>query len=129
MGGEYVDPVTCRPDSTLGTAGLFNAYRAGNLTLANAVGAGIADDKSVYRFVPEMIRFYLGEQPILNNVPTFCCAEKEDLAYVLDNLGELVVKETRGSGGYGMLVRPHATAPKRPVLAPKLQAQPDHHLP
>ena len=93
----------------LGTPGLFNAYRAGNVTLANAVGAGIADDKSIYPYVPAMIRFYLGEEPILENVPTYRCAERDDLAYVLEHLAELVVKETHGSGGYGMLVGPHAT--------------------
>jgi uncharacterized circularly permuted ATP-grasp superfamily protein len=125
---DYLDPLTFRPDSTLGTPGLFNAYRAGNLTLANAVGAGIADDKSVYRFVPEMIRFYLGEEPLLNNVPTFCCAETDDLAYVLDNLHELVVKETRGSGGYGMLVGPMATTSERQAFAAKLKARPDDYI-
>jgi uncharacterized circularly permuted ATP-grasp superfamily protein len=125
---DYLDPLTFRPDSTLGTPGLFNAYRAGNLTLANAVGGGIADDKSVYRFVPEMIRFYLGEAPLLNNVPTFCCAEKGDLAYVLDNLDELVVKETRGSGGYGMLVGPMASTAEREAFAAKLKARPDDYI-
>ena len=125
---DYLDPLTFRPDSTLGTPGLFNAYRAGNLTLANAVGAGIADDKSVYRFVPEMIRFYLGEEPLLNNVPTFCCADTDDLAYVLGNLHELVVKETRGSGGYGMLVGPMASTAERQAFAAKLKARPDDYI-
>ncbi len=125
---DYLDPLTFRPDSTLGTPGLFNAYRAGNLTLTNAVGAGIADDKSVYRFVPEMIRFYLGETPILKNVPTYCCAERDDLAYVLDNLGKLVVKETRGSGGYGMLVGPMASTAERQAFAAKLKARPDDYI-
>jgi len=125
---DYVDPLTFHPGSLLGTPGLFNAYRSGNVTLANAVGAGIADDKSVYRFVPEMIRFYLGETPVLNNVPTFCCGEPDDLAYVLDNLHELVVKETRGSGGYGMLVGPQATASERAAFAAKLKAHPDDYI-
>ena len=112
---DYLDPLTFLPNSLLGTPGLFDAYRAGNVTLANAVGAGIADDKSIYPFVPEMIRFYLGEEPILANVPTYRCAEDNDLAYVLEHIAELVVKEARGSGGYGMLVGPHAARAEREV--------------
>jgi uncharacterized circularly permuted ATP-grasp superfamily protein len=125
---DYLDPLTFRSDSMLGTPGLFNAYRAGNVTLANAAGTGIADDKSVYPFVPAMIRFYLGEEPILKNVPTFRCAERGDLGYVLDHLDELVVKETHGSGGYGMLVGPHATRAECATFADKLRAQPHHYI-
>jgi uncharacterized circularly permuted ATP-grasp superfamily protein len=125
---DYVDPLTFRPDAVLGTPGLFNAYRAGNVTLANGVGAGIADDKSIYPFVPAMIRFYLGEEPILSNVRTFRCGEREELAYVLDHLDELVVKETRGSGGYGMLVGPQATREELDLFRAKLRAAPGDYI-
>ena len=125
---EFLDPLTFRPDSMLGTPGLFNAYRAGNVTLANAVGAGIADDKSVYIFVPAMIRFYLGEEPILKNVPTYRCGDRDDLGYVLDHLAELVVKETHGSGGYGMLVGPHATRAECAAFAEKLRSYPENYI-
>ncbi|HEX4191822.1 MAG TPA: circularly permuted type 2 ATP-grasp protein, partial [Stellaceae bacterium] len=125
---DYLDPLTFLPDSLLGTPGLFSAYRAGNVTLANAVGAGIADDKSIYPFVPEMIRFYLGEEPILANVPTWRCAEESDLRYVLDHLPELVVKETHGSGGYGMLVGPHAARAEIERFAERLKARPQDYI-
>jgi uncharacterized circularly permuted ATP-grasp superfamily protein len=125
---DYIDPLTFRPDSVLGTPGLFNAYRAGNVTLANAIGAGIADDKSIYRYVPAMIRFYLGEEPILSNVPTYCCWQPEDLAYVLAHLGELVVKEARGSGGYGMLIGPAATRGEIETFAAKIKAAPGDYI-
>ncbi|MEZ5441437.1 MAG: circularly permuted type 2 ATP-grasp protein [Lysobacterales bacterium] len=103
---DFIDPQVFRADSVLGVAGLFDAYRAGNVTLANAVGTGIADDKSIYPYVPEMIRFYLGEEPILKNVHTWLLRRPDDLAYVLEHLPELVVKEAQGSGGYGMLIGP-----------------------
>jgi len=106
---DFLDPKAFRPDSTLGCAGLLDVYRAGNISLSNAVGTGIADDKSIYPYVPKMIEFYLGEKPILNNVPTYLCREQDDLQYVLDHMGELVVKEVHGAGGYGMLVGPAAT--------------------
>ncbi len=106
---DFIDPLVFRPDSALGVPGLINAYRAGNITLANAVGTGIADDKAVYTYMPEIIKFYLGEEPLLKNVPTWRCREADSLAYVLDHLPELVVKEVNGSGGYGMLVGPHAS--------------------
>jgi uncharacterized circularly permuted ATP-grasp superfamily protein len=125
---DFIDPLTFRPESVLGTPGLFNAYRAGNVTLANGVGAGIADDKSVYRFVPQMIRFYLGEEPILNNVPTYCCSKREDLDYVLEHLGELVVKEARGSGGYGMLIGPQATREQLAAFSDKIRAKPGDYI-
>jgi uncharacterized circularly permuted ATP-grasp superfamily protein len=106
---DFLDPLAFRQDSMLGVAGLLSVYRAGRVTLANAIGTGVADDKSIYPYVPDMIRFYLDEAPILNNVPTHMCRKPEDLAYVLDHLEELVVKETHGAGGYGMLVGPAAT--------------------
>ncbi len=105
---DFLDPLAFRPDSALGVPGLMSAYQAGNVTLANAVGTGIADDKAVYSYMPEIVKFYLGEEPILKNVPTWRCREQEHLAYVLDHLEELVVKEVHGSGGYGMLVGPMA---------------------
>jgi uncharacterized circularly permuted ATP-grasp superfamily protein len=125
---DYLDPLTFKSESMLGTPGLFNAYRAGNVTLANACGAGIADDKSVYPYVPAMIEFYLGQEPILKNVPTYRCADRDDFGYVLDNLHKLVVKETHGSGGYGMLVGPHATNAERVVFAEKLKAHPERYI-
>jgi uncharacterized circularly permuted ATP-grasp superfamily protein len=125
---DFLDPMVFRPDSVLGAFGLMEAYRAGNVALANAPGAGIADDKAIYMHVPEMIRFYLGEEPILNNVPTWDCANEGALAYVLDHLEELVVKETRGSGGYGMLVGPHATKKTRDAFAKKLRRNPSAYV-
>ncbi|AOF80523.1 A circularly permuted ATPgrasp family protein [Methyloversatilis sp. RAC08] len=106
---DFLDPLAFRPDSMLGVPGLLQVYRDGHVTLANAIGTGVADDKSIYPYVPDMIRFYLGEEPLLNNVPTFMCRKPDDLAYVLSHLGELVVKETHGAGGYGMLIGPLAT--------------------
>ncbi|MFA9231548.1 MAG: circularly permuted type 2 ATP-grasp protein, partial [Microgenomates group bacterium] len=105
----YIDPLCFRADSMLGIPGLMDVYRSGGVSICSAPGAGVADDKAVYTYVPEMIRFYLGEEPILNNVPTWKCAGADDLGYVLSNLGELVVKEVHGSGGYGMLVGPKST--------------------
>ncbi|HTP81803.1 MAG TPA: circularly permuted type 2 ATP-grasp protein [Alphaproteobacteria bacterium] len=124
----FLDPQVFRPDSMLGVAGLMSAYRAGNVTLANAVGAGIADDKAVYTYVPEMVRFFLGEEPILRNVPTWKCAEADDRAYVLDHLAELVVKDVHGSGGYGMLVGPHATVAERAAFAEVIRSKPDRYI-
>ncbi len=106
---DFLDPGVFRPNSTLGCAGLMKAYSAGNVAICNAPGTGVADDKSVYPYVPEMIRFYLGEEPILQNVPTWICRRPEDLKYVLDHLSELVVKEVHGAGGYGMLIGPTAS--------------------
>ena len=106
---DFLDPQVFRKDSTLGCAGLVSAYKSGNVTLCNAVGTGIADDKSIYPYVPKMVEFYLGEKPILNNVPTYQCREAGDLQYVLDHLSDLVVKEVHGAGGYGMLVGPAST--------------------
>ena len=106
---DFLDPSVFRSESTLGCPGLMKAYREGNVTICNAVGTGIADDKSIYPYVPQMIKFYLDEKPILNNVPTFMCRNPEDLKYTLAHLGELVVKEVHGAGGYGMLVGPAST--------------------
>jgi len=110
---DFLDPIAFRADSMLGVPGLVSAYRKGHVTLANAIGTGVADDKSVYPYVPDMIRFYLGEDPIISNVPTWRLENREDLAYVLEHLEELVVKETQGSGGYGMLIGPTSTARER----------------
>jgi len=125
---DYLDPLVFRPDSALGVPGLVSAYRAGNVSLANALGTGVADDKGVYPFVPDMVRFYLGEEPILRNVPTWRCAEADDLAYVLEHLSELVVKQTRGSGGYGMLVGPSATRAEVDAFAARLRATPADYI-
>lgn len=125
---DFMDPEVFRKDSTLGVAGLLRAYRAGNVTLANAFGTGIADDKSIYPYVPKMIEFYLGEKPILQNVPTHVCREKDDLKYVLDNLADLVVKEVHGAGGYGMLVGPAATKAEVEDFRKALLANPSNYI-
>jgi uncharacterized circularly permuted ATP-grasp superfamily protein len=122
---DFLDPLVFRPDSVLGVPGLIGAYQAGHVTLANAVGTGVADDKAVYSYMPAIVRFFTGEEPILKNVPTWCCREKEALSYVLDNLPELVVKEVNGSGGYGMLVGPHAARREIEAFARKIKAAPD----
>ena len=118
---DFLDPEVFRPDSMLGVPGLMKAYRAGNVTLANAVGTGVADDKAIYPFVEDMIRFYLSEKPILKNVPTYICARPSDLAYVLDHLDELVVKAVNESGGYGMLMGRPARAKSAPNLREKIR--------
>ncbi len=110
---DFIDPLAFRPDSLLGVPGLLSVYRSGGVTVANAMGTGVADDKSVYPYVPEIVKFYLGEEPILNNVPTYMLRDPEDLKYALDNLADLVVKEVHGSGGYGMLVGPASTKKER----------------
>ncbi|HEY8593787.1 MAG TPA: circularly permuted type 2 ATP-grasp protein [Devosiaceae bacterium] len=125
---DFLDPLTFRPDSYLGVAGLFDAYRAGNVTLVNAPGTGIADDKAVYTYVPDIIDFYLGEKPLLSNVPTYNCSNEDECAYVLDNLEELVVKEVHGSGGYGMLVGPTSTRKMRAEFARRIKARPDNYI-
>jgi len=112
----------------LGIPGLFHAYRSGGVTLCSAPGAGIADDKAIYVFVPEMIRFYLGEEPILANIPTWQCGTKEGLDYVLEHLGELVAKETHGSGGYGMLIGPQASREKVAAFAERIRANPGGYI-
>ena len=125
---DFLDPLVFRPDSTLGCAGLLSVYRAGNVTLSNAIGTGVADDKSIYAYVPKMIEFYLGEKPILNNVPTWLCREADDLKYVLDHLPELVVKEVHGAGGYGMLVGPAATKDEIARFREHLLANPGNYI-
>jgi uncharacterized circularly permuted ATP-grasp superfamily protein len=124
----FIDPLVFNPNSALGVPGLMTALRAGNVTLANAPGAGVADDKSVYVHVPDMIKFYLGEEAILKNVPTYRCGEVDDCKYVMENLGELVVKEVRGSGGYGMLVGPHSTKVEQQEYAKRIMATPDEFI-
>lgn len=125
---DFLDPLAFRADSTLGVPGLLSVYRAGRVTLANAIGTGVADDKSIYPFVPDMIEFYLGEKPILNNVPTYQCRRADDLAYTLDNLAELVVKEVHGAGGYGMLVGPASTKAEIEAFRQRLIAKPDGYI-
>lgn len=125
---DFLDPLTFRPDSVLGVPGLMSAYMAGTVTLANAVGTGIADDKAIYSYMPDIVRFYMGEEPILKNVPTFRCREKDDLSYVLNHLGDLVVKEVHGSGGYGMLIGPTSTREQIEFFRAKLQRQPENFI-
>ncbi len=125
---DFLDPLAFRSDSMLGVAGLLSAYKAGNVTLANAIGTGVADDKSTYVYVPEMIRFYLSEEPILSNVPTFRLSRPDDLCYVLANLPELVVKEVQGSGGYGMLVGPKSSEQEIEEFRKKILANPNNYI-
>ncbi|HEX4555442.1 MAG TPA: circularly permuted type 2 ATP-grasp protein, partial [Xanthobacteraceae bacterium] len=125
---DFLDPLAFRPDSELGVPGLMSAYQAGNVTLANAVGTGIADDKAVYSYMPEIVKFFLGEEPILKNVPTWRCREEEHLAYVLDHLDELVVKEVHGSGGYGMLIGPKADKAMLATFRAKLKTDPTNFI-
>ncbi|HWA19367.1 MAG TPA: circularly permuted type 2 ATP-grasp protein [Devosia sp.] len=125
---DYLDPLTFRPDSMLGVPGLFDAYRAGNVTLVNAPGTGIADDKAVYTFVPEIIEFYLGEKSLLSNVPTYNCTDPEQRDYVLKNIAELVVKEVHGSGGYGMMVGPTSTKEIHDMFRAKIVERPDNYI-
>ncbi|PZO67496.1 MAG: hypothetical protein DI498_03030 [Paracoccus denitrificans] len=125
---DFLDPLSFRPDSVLGVPGLMDVYRAGNITIANAPGAGIADDKAIYSYMPQIVEFYTGRKALLENIPTWRCSEPDSLAYVLDNLAELVVKEVHGSGGYGMLVGPAATTAERETFADKLRARPSNYI-
>lgn len=125
---DFIDPLTFRRDSGLGAAGLFNAYRAGNVVICNAPGTGVADDKAVYAYVPAIIRYYLGEEAILPNVETYLCREPAHLSHVLANLDKLVVKAVGASGGYGMLVGPHASQREREEFATVLKANPDNYI-
>jgi uncharacterized circularly permuted ATP-grasp superfamily protein len=125
---DFIDPLSFRPDSILGVAGLFNAYRAGNVTLANAFGTGVADDKALYAYVPDIIRYYLTEEPILNNVETYLCTREKEKNYVLANLDKLVVKAVGESGGYGMLIGTQATPKEREVFAEKIKANPRNYI-
>ena len=125
---DFLDPQVFRPTSTLGCPGLMDAYKAGHVAICNAVGTGVADDKSIYPYVPDMIQFYLGEAPILKNVPTFMCRKPEDLQYTLAHLQDLVVKEVHGAGGYGMLVGPAASKAEIEHFRAALQANPDGYI-
>jgi uncharacterized circularly permuted ATP-grasp superfamily protein len=125
---DFLDPEAFRPDSLLGVPGLFRAYRAGNVTLANAVGTGVADDKAVYPYVEDMVRYYLSEDAILPNVPTHICGRPDDLRYTLDNLEHLVVKSVNESGGYGMLMGPSASRAERSIFAEKVKADPRNYV-
>ena len=125
---DFLDPLAFKSNSTLGVPGLFAAYRAGNVTIVNAPGTGIADDKAVYTYVPKIIEFYTGEKPILNNVPTYNCAIDDERNYVLDHLEELVVKEVHGSGGYGMMVGPTSTKKMRAEFAKRIKSRPNNYI-
>ena len=125
---DFLDPLVFRPSSTLGCAGLMDAYKAGHVAICNAVGTGVADDKSVYPYVPDMIKFYLGEEPILKNVPTYQCRKPDDLQYTLANLKDLVVKEVHGAGGYGMLVGPASTKAEIEQFRAALLANPEGYI-
>jgi len=125
---DYLDPLTFNPSSRLGVPGIMDIYRAGGITIANAPGTGIADDKAIYSFMPEIVEFYTGEKPLLANVPTHRCSEPDSLAYVLENLADLVVKEVHGSGGYGMLIGPTSSKKEIAAFAAKLRARPDNYI-
>ena len=125
---DFLDPMSFRAESQLGVPGIMDLYRAGKITIANAPGTGICDDKAIYSYMPEIVEFYTGEKPLLSNVPTWRCAEPDSLKYVLDNLKELVVKEVHGSGGYGMLVGPAASKKELEAFAKKLRARPSNYI-
>lgn len=125
---EYLDPLSFNPQSMLGVPGIMDVYRAGRITIANAPGTGICDDKAIYSFMPEIVEFYTGEKPLLRNVPTWRCAEKDSLAYVLDNIADLVVKEVHGSGGYGMLIGPTSSRREISRFVKKLKARPENYI-
>lgn len=125
---DYLDPLSFNPDSMLGVPGIMDVYRAGNITIANAPGTGIADDKAIYSYMPDIVEFYTGEKAILKNVETYRCSEPESLSYVLDNLEDLVVKEVHGSGGYGMLVGPAASKKEIKAFAAKLKSRPENYI-
>ncbi len=124
----FIDPLAFNPDSALGVAGLLSVVRSGAVTVCNAMGTGVADDKATYVYVPDMIRFYLGQEPVLQNVPTYSCRQADHLQYVLDNMSELVVKEVHGSGGYGMLVGPASTKQECDVFKDRVKAHPDNYI-
>ncbi|MCE7055858.1 circularly permuted type 2 ATP-grasp protein [Algoriphagus sp. AGSA1] len=124
----FLDPTTFNPESMLGVPGLFEAYKAGNIAMANAPGTGVADDKAVYAYVPKIIKYYLDEEPILNNVPTYLCREEQDRQYVLDHIEELVVKETNAAGGYGMLIGPKATAEEHNAFRELVKNNPSNYI-
>ncbi len=125
---DFLDPLNFHPDSALGVPGILDVYRAGGITIANAPGTGISDDKAIYSYMPEIVEFYTGEKPLLKNVPTWRCSDPESLAYVLDNLSELVIKEVHGSGGYGMLIGPTASKKEIAAFRDKLKARPTNYI-
>ena len=125
---DFLDPLNFNPESQLGVPGIMDVYRAGGITIANAPGTGISDDKAIYSYMPDIVEFYTGERAILQNVPTWRCSEADSLAYVLDNLAELVVKEVHGSGGYGMLVGPAASKAELAAFRKKLNARPSNYI-
>jgi uncharacterized circularly permuted ATP-grasp superfamily protein len=125
---DFLDPLTFRGDSLLGVPGLVASYRLGRVSLANAIGTGVADDKAIYAFVPDIIRYYLGEEPILSNVPTYLPTRPADRAYILEHLDELVVKSVNESGGYGMLIGPHASAADRELYRRRIVADPRGYI-
>jgi uncharacterized circularly permuted ATP-grasp superfamily protein len=125
---DFLDPTVFRPDSALGVPGLVHAYRAGNVSLANSIGTGVADDKVMYYFVPRIIKYYLGEEPLIPNVPTYLASEDTDRAYILDHLDELVVKAANEAGGYGMLMGPHASAEERAEFRARIEADPRNYI-
>ena len=125
---DFLDPLVFRPDSMLGVPGLLAAYRAGHVVIANAIGTGVADDKSIYPFVPDMIRFYLGQEPLLANVPTYVLRRPDDMAYTLAHLDQLVVKEVHGAGGYGMLIGPSATKEQIAAFAERIRRTPERYI-
>jgi uncharacterized circularly permuted ATP-grasp superfamily protein len=125
---DFIDPLAFRPDTMLGVPGLFNAYRAGNVALANAIGTGVADDKAFYYYVPKVIKYYLGEDPIINNVETYILTDEQQRGYVLANLQKLVVKAVGESGGYGMLIGPHSTAEQREEFKRRIIANPRNYI-
>ena len=124
----FMDPKVFNPNSMLGVPGIFEAYKAGNVALANAPGTGVADDKAVYAYVPRIIKYYMDQDPILSNVPTYLCSEKKDLTYVLENIEELVVKETNAAGGYGMLIGPKATKDEHQLFREKVKNDPRNYI-
>jgi uncharacterized circularly permuted ATP-grasp superfamily protein len=125
---SHLDPLVFDPSSLLGVPGIFDVYRSGRVTIVNAPGAGIADDKAIYSYIPDIVEFYLGRPPILNNVPTHNCRNPDALKYVLEHLSELVVKEVHGSGGYGMLVGPAATKEEIEKFRAKLKSRPENYI-
>src|SRR6185369_10020917 len=125
---DFLDPLAFRADSRLGVAGLLNAYRAGHVSIANAIGTGVADDKALYAYIPAIIRFYLSQEPILENVHTYLCGQSSDRKYVLENLDQLVVKAVGESGGYGMLVGPHSTSAEREQFRERIAADPRNFI-
>jgi uncharacterized circularly permuted ATP-grasp superfamily protein len=125
---DYLDPEAFRKDSMLGTPGLFRAYQKGNVVLVNAPGTGVADDKAVYAYVPKIIKYYLGEEVLLPNVQTYICADPQDLQYVVENIADLVVKQTDASGGYGMLIGPKSTKAEQQEFVGKIKANPRNYI-